>query len=313
MSTDSLHNHLDELRTAFGDKLKENAALAGYTTAKVGGPADILLEIENAEELEETVQLLWNLDIPFTILGRGSNLLISDEGLRGAALINRANAYRFDTESDPPTVWAESGANLGTVARMAAVNGLGGLEWASVIPGSVGGAVYGNAGAHGSDMKSNLLLANILHRTYGRETWTCEQMEYDYRTSALKRSPENAVILSAKLRLTHSTREAVQKRMSEFSEHRRQTQPPGASMGSMFKNPSGDYAGRLIEAAGLKGTRIGDAQISSVHANFFVNLGNAKAADIWQLIQLTQRTVLEKFDVQLQLEIEPLGHWPENA
>ncbi len=144
----------------------------------------------------------------------------------------------------------------------------------------MGGAIYGNAGAYGGDMNGSLLLAEILHPT-GKELWSVERMQYQYRSSLLKRErTASAVILAARLKLERSSPGSVQEKMEAFSARRRSTQPPGASMGSMFKNPPGDYAGRLIEAAGLKGTRIGDAEISTVHANFFVNHGKASAADI---------------------------------
>jgi UDP-N-acetylmuramate dehydrogenase len=161
------------------------------------------------------------------------------------------------------------------------------------------------------DRNSNLVLAEILHRTQGKQTWDCAQMQYSYRSSALKRSPGEAVILSARLKLNQSTQEEVQARMDEFNARRRRSQPPGASLGSMFKNPPNEYAGRLIEAAGLKGARIGGAQISTIHANFFVNDQNATAQDLQQLIELAQQRVFEKFGIQLELEVEWLGIWQQ--
>ena len=175
----------------------------------------------------------------------------------------------------------------------------------------MGGAVYGNAGAYGSDLSTNLVLAEILHPTQGRLEWSAEQMQYDYRTSTLKRQPAQAVILAARLRLTPATPAEVQAKMEELAEKRRKSQPPGASLGSMFKNPSGNYAGRLIEAAGLKGTRSGGVQVSPMHANFFVNDENATAGDYDRLIQHVQRSVFEHSGVWLDLEIERIGEWPD--
>jgi UDP-N-acetylmuramate dehydrogenase len=189
---------------------------------------------------------------------------------------------------------------------------LSGLEWASTIPGTVGGAVYGNAGAHGSDMQSSLLLAEILHPQKGREWCPVEQMGYQYRNSTLKSERSQAVVLSARLKLTQRTPAEVKATLETLAEKRRISQPPGASMGSMFKNPPGDYAGRLIEAAGLKSRKAGDAEISPVHANFFINHGQARAVDIWSLIQLARDTVADRFGVQLELEIETLGEWNGN-
>ncbi len=300
---------LEPLRAAFGERLQENILMANYTTAHVGGPVDAAVIAQSAAELENAVQSLWDLKVSFFLLGSGSNVLVSDAGLRGVVVINRAHTVKIDTHTSPPTVWAESGANLSATARQLALRGLSGLEWAANIPGSVGGAVYGNAGAYGMDVKGCLVLAEILHRTQGRQSWPGARLEFDYRSSILKRDPGQAVVLAARFGLTTSTKDEVQARMDSYNAQRRRSQPPGASLGSMFKNPEGDYAGRLIEAAGLKGTRIGGAQISKMHANFFVNDQQASAKDIWGLIQLAHRTVQDRFGVDLEMEVELLGEW----
>lgn len=303
---------VDALREAFGIRLQVNASLAGYTTARVGGAADALLSARTAGELEQTARQLWEMGIPFLILGAGSNVLVSDSGVRGVVLLNRARSIQIDpgsqAEEREPSVWAESGALIGTLARRAAIEGLSGFEWAATVPGTLGGAIYGNAGAHGGDMQGCLLLAEILHPT-GIITWPVEQMQFAYRSSLLKREQRQAVILSARLKLSRSDPSSVQATMDSFAAHRRRTQPPGASLGSMFKNPPGDYAGRLIQEAGLKGTKIGDAEISSVHGNFFINHGRASAADIGRLVQLARETVKQRFGIQLELEVELLGDW----
>ena len=298
---------ISTLRAAFGDRLQENVFLAPYTSARIGGPADALITASSADELAQTVSRLWELDIPYEILGGGSNMLVSDRGVRAVVILNRAKAVRFDKGSRPK-VRVEAGVVIANLARRAASHGLAGLEWAAAVPGTVGGAVYGNAGAFGGDMASNLIQAELLTKS-GRESWPVEKMEYGYRTSILKRQSLKVVVLSAELRLEHSTKEVVSVKISEFSERRKATQPPGASMGSMFKNPPGDFAGRLIEAAGLKGTRIGTAEISPVHANFFINHGQTKAEDVRALVNLAQKTVAEKFGVNLELEIELIGEW----
>jgi UDP-N-acetylmuramate dehydrogenase len=301
-----------KLRAIFGERLQENVRLANYTTARVGGAADGLLVANSSTELAEIGRRLWELSVPFRILGSGSNVLVSDNGFRGVVVINHARTVKINARQTPPTVWAESGANFSSVARQAALRCLSGLEWAATIPGTIGGAVYGNAGAHGADMQTNLVMAEILHPQNGIEMWTCERLGYEYRSSAIKRERLPLIILSATLRLTHGDKDEIWARMQEYVTKRRRTQPPGASMGSMFKNPPGDFAGRLIEAAELKGARVGGAEISPVHANFFINSGNATARDIWKLIRLAQRTVQEKFNVNLELEIELLGEWDEN-
>ena len=290
------------LRAAFGDRLQENVSLAPYTSARIGGLADFFIIAKSADGLEEIFSQLWEMEIPCLLLGGGSNLLISDEGFRGIVVLNKAKEIRFN-EGDNPSVWVESGATLTRVAHQAASRGLDGLAWATTIPGTVGGAVYGNAGAFGGDMASVLHQVEILIKS-GRKTCSVEDMGYAYRSSTLKGSTIKHVILSAEIKLVEGNQAQIQERMRPFIQKRKDTQPPGASMGSMFKNPEGDYAGRLIEAAGLKGTRIGNVEISSIHANFFVNNGETKASDVKALIELAQKEVFEKFGVSLELEIE---------
>ncbi|GAB4504334.1 MAG: UDP-N-acetylmuramate dehydrogenase [Anaerolineales bacterium] len=298
---------LPALRAAFGDRLQENVPLAPYTSARIGGPADALVTVSSADELAETISCLWEWGVPYVLLGGGSNVLVSDRGLRGVAVLNRAKAVRFHN-GDRPGVWAEAGAVFANLVRRCASHGLSGLEWAATVPGTVGGAVYGNAGAFGGDMAGSLLQAEVLTQA-GRETWPVEKFAYGYRTSALKRGEVRGIVLSAEFGLERSTKETVSVKIAQFSARRKETQPAGASMGSMFKNPPGDFAGRLLEAAGLKGTRIGAVEISSLHANFFVNHGQTRAEDVRALIRLAQKTVAEKFGVTLELEIELVGEW----
>lgn len=310
---------LTELRHTFGERLQENQPLAKFTSARLGGPADALLVANSADQLAETVEALWGMDVPFLLLGGGSNLLVSDLGVRGVVLLNRANKVVFDDQK--PSVWTESGKNFGSLSRQAARKGYSGLEWAAGIPGTVGGAVVGNAGAHGGDTAGNLELAEVLHREQGKAFWKAERFNYGYRTSVLKaniapdqpQSQPQAVVLGASFNLEFGSPEGIQQKLDEFLEFRRRTQPPGASMGSMFKNPPGDYAGRLIEAAGMKGVRLGSAGISNLHANFFINYGQASAADVYALIQQTRQAVEDQFGVKLDLEIEIVGEWPQMA
>ncbi len=292
------------LRALLGDRFQEEASLAPYTSARIGGPADYLLIVASADELATVVTTLWQAGVPFRLLGGGSNVLISDAGIRGVVLLNRARAVRFQAAS----VWAESGASLSLIARRAAAQGLAGLEWAAAVPGTLGGAVYGNAGAFGGDVAGCLRWAEVL-TPQGRRRVTAEELGYGYRTSALKRGQLSGVVLAVELGLQADDPQAVQARLNEWTARRKASQPPGASMGSMFKNPPGDYAGRLIEAAGLKGLRIGNVEVSPVHANFFVNHGQTRAADVRALIEKVRQTVYERFGVELELEIELLGEW----
>jgi UDP-N-acetylmuramate dehydrogenase len=297
----------DVLFSRLGDRVKENVSLAPYTSARIGGPADILITVTSADELARAIKLLRKEQIPYTILGGGSNVLISDRGIRGVVILNRAKGVRFHN-GEEPSVTAESGVIFSNLANRCASKGLSGLEWAAAVPGTIGGAVYGNAGAFGGDIAGSLIWAELLTEN-GREKFTAEQMAYGYRTSILKRGELDAVVLSAQLRLKAATREEVTASIQQFSAHRKATQPAGASMGSMFKNPDGDYAGRLIESAGLKGTRIGNAEVSPVHGNFFITHEHTRAEDIRALIALVQSTVKEKHGVDLELEIELIGEW----
>jgi UDP-N-acetylmuramate dehydrogenase len=300
---------LSILRSTFGDRLQENVPLSGYTSARIGGPAEALLFVRSADELAQAADTLWKMNVPFVLLGGGSNVLVSDRGLRGVAVINRARLVKFDSQAEPPIVRVESGVTPNDIAQRAAHLGLTSFEWAASVPGSLGGAVYGNAGAFGGEMSRNLVSVDLFLRQGGRVTWPVEKMEYEYRSSVLKRERPEAVILSAELKLERGDPEAIRAKMEEFSARRRSTQPPGTSMGSMFKNPPNDKAGRLIEAAGLKGKRIGNAEISMQHANFFINHGKTRAEDMKALIDMARKTVAEKFGMNLELEIELIGEW----
>ncbi|HUS84825.1 MAG TPA: UDP-N-acetylmuramate dehydrogenase [Anaerolineales bacterium] len=298
------------LRELFGDRLGESVPMAPYTSARIGGLADFLLEVHSADDLADATRQLWDEDVPFRILGGGSNILVSDRGVREVVVLNRARKIHFFQEDEAHYVKAESGAVLGTVARLAGDRGWSGLEWGATVPGTVGGAVVGNAGAYGEDMASVLKVAEILQQDGCVEEWPLERLQYGYRDSILKRNP-GPVILSTILELSASTVDACKTKIGEYSQQRTQSQPAGASMGSMFKNPPDDFAGRLIDAVGLKGIKQGAVSISSKHANFFMNEGEGTADQVWTLIQTAREKVKEKFGVSLELEIELIGEWPE--
>lgn len=303
---------LRKLQALFGDKLQENVRMANYTTTRVGGPASGMISVHTADEMRRTVKILWELDAPFRILGSGSNLLVSDAGYKGVMVHNRCHNVRIDTKGEQPVIFAEGGANLGAVSRQASLRGVSGFEWANSIPGTVGGAVYGNAGAHGSDISMCMLMAQVITKSDGEQNLDSEGMGFRYRSSQFKRDGEEVVILSASFFGTKVEPEVTQKLLEELTEKRRQTQPVGPSFGSTFKNPKGDFAGRLLEAAGMKGVTSGHASISTVHANFILNDGEATAQDYYRLIRLAQKKVKEQFDVSLNLEIELLGEFEDD-
>jgi len=304
-------NALTRLREIFGTQLQENVHMSNYTTINIGGAADALLILYSAASIEKAITELWHLEIPFLILGSGSNVLISDQGIREVVIINRAHNLKIITNGAQNKVWAESGSILSQVARQAGWRGLTGLEWAAAIPGTVGGAVYGNAGAFGRDISCNLTLAEILHHKNGKENWSNERLAFTYRSSLLKREPEDSVILSATFNLEHGELDEIKARMDDYRKKRMSNQPPGASMGSVFCNPPEQKAGHLIEAVGLKGKSIGMAEISPTHANFIINTGVATAQDILDLIELCQRKVEDQMNVHLKPEIQFIGEWDE--
>ena len=303
----------ERFRQAFGDAFQVDVRMSRYTSARVGGPADMFVTVHSASELQTAAELAYTSHVRYMVLGGGSNILVADAGLRGLVIMNRARAVNFRNTGVSVVCTVESGMNLSSLARQCIAKGLGGLEWAVSVPGTVGGAVVGNAGAHGGDMADNLVAATIWEPGLGTRIYSNEEMAYDYRDSVLKREQEQyrprRVVLSAELALTPEPVDVLIARADGFTAHRKQTQPGGASMGSMFKNPEHYYAGYLIDAAGLKGFRSGDAYISEKHANFFVNEGEATAEDVRALIAEAWNTVREQFGVELELEVELVGDW----
>ena len=295
------------------DGLRRGESLARYTAARLGGPADYLY-IAKDPEYGDTLELLrwaWGRALPVTIIGGGANVLISEAGIRGLTIVNRATQIERAAAGDRTSVVVSSGTNLIRLARTCQEWGLSGLEWAIAVPGTVGGAVVNNAGAHGSDIASSLVRA-LVYEVDGGQRWVgIGEMDYGYRHSQLKSRPDRRFfVMRAEFLLEADERASIQGRMDHNNEYRRRTQPPGASLGSIFKNPAGDYAGRLIEAAGLKGHQIEAVQVSPIHANFFVSEGNsASANDYFSLIHSVRERVELMFGVRLELEIQTLGEW----
>ena len=295
------------------DGLLREQPLARFTAARLGGPADYLY-IAREPDYADTLALLeeaWRRDLPVTVIGGGANVLVADAGIRGLTIINRATDFQLNSEGDAALLQASSGANLIRLARFCQENELTGLEWAIAVPGTLGGAAVNNAGAHGSDIASSLTRLLVYEAEGGKRWRDVDSLQYAYRSSRLKhRRDRRFFVMRAELKLQRDDAARIQKRMEHNNEYRRMTQPPGASMGSIFKNPPGDYAGRLIEAAGLKGKVLGAVQVSPLHANFFVNLSvDASASDYFELIQLVRADVKERFGVALELEIQTLGEW----
>ena len=289
------------LAARFGDRLLRDEPLARHTAARLGGPADALVTAKTLDEFLFALRFAWERGVAYRILGGGANVLAADAGFRGLVVVNRADALAIEADG---RVRAESGLSLSTLARRCMARGLGGLQWAVSVPGTLGGAVINNAGAHGSDMAA-CLIETTVHTPDRVATLSLAEMAYGYRASALKHAAGPFAVTEAVLQLQPGGNPAALRAEADgYVAHRKRTQPPGASLGSIFKNPPGDYAGRLIEAAGLKGTQIGGVRISPVHANFFVHAGAGTSADYVALIRLAQETVAARFGVDLELEIQ---------
>lgn len=278
-------------------KIQENHLLAPYTTYQIGGPADYFVEAQSTEEVLESLDWAAELDLPVFVFGGGSNLLFDDAGFRGLVIRMKAEGVKVEGER----VTADAGVLMARVVKAAAEAGLTGIEAWNGLPGTVGGAVTGNAGCFGVETKDVLESAVVWLPGEGVRDVTPEFFDYHYRTSRLKKEP--GIVLSATFKLAKGEAEEITAKMREIARSRIQKQPPGSSTGSFFKNPEGDSAGRLIEAAGLKGHVLGKAQISPHHANFFLNKGGATAGDILALADLAQKTVGDKFGVVLEREV----------
>lgn len=290
-------------------KITRDETLARHTTFRIGGAAEYFTRVNSRAELTQAVRWGRARELEIFILGNGSNILVSDAGVRGLVIKNHADAVQENQSAcgEILRVTADSGAPLPGLANRLARQGWRGLEWAIGVPGTVGAAVVTNAGAHGSAISDSVTRVEILDARNNARWWRRDELRYAYRASVLKQALNEYVVLRAEFELRRDEPANCIARMSQYTEHRRRTQPTDPSVGSMFKNPPGDYAGRLIDAAGMKGQRVGNVQVSNVHANFFVNLGGATARETLRLVELTQAAVREKFKVELELEIQLVG------
>ena len=301
------------LINSFGDHARANESIAPYTTIRIGGSVDVLLVAHNETELSKMTQTCWELNIPMMVLGNGSNVLISDKGIRGVCIINHADQIKLIEDPKKPGemnhIFTESGALLGKVSRFAEEHALATFEWAEGIPGTIGGSIIGNAGAYGGEIAGNFVSAKILQRGKEKTLFFSEDMDFRYRYSIFKHNKEDFIVLSAIFKLEAGEKETIRQLMLENQKKRRKKQSSYKSIGSVFKNPANDYAGRLINRLNLKGMRVGDAMISYEHANIFVNVGKASSTDYRRLIELTQKKVFAHYGIQLEPEILFIGEW----
>jgi UDP-N-acetylmuramate dehydrogenase len=330
------------LRPRFGARLRRHEPLARHCTFGVGGPADLWLSLESREELLWLVRRCAEERWPLLLIGNGTNVLFGDAGVHGIVARIALNGYRIEEQEDGMALlYAEAGVSWPRLLNELAPQGWGGLEFGPGIPGTLGGGVISNAGAHHGDLAQVLEWVEVLDarpclageqqegapvgeiRRYPRAA-----LELGYRHSRFRAArrvnfdesgyPQAAprgliepaeIVLLLGIRLHREEPQRLRARIEEYKQHRKRTQPPQPSAGSIFKNPPGDYAGRLIELAGAKGLRYGNACISERHANFIVNLGGATAADIAALIMEARNRVRERFGVELELEVELRGEW----
>jgi len=326
------------LQAHFGEQVRFDEPLARHCTFGVGGPADAWVVARVEQDLIDLVQLAAEHHWPLMLVGNGTNTLYADEGACGIVVQNGLNSWELiPLEGDCALIRAGAGVHLPALVNKLAAAGWGGLEFGAGIPASLGGAIVSNAGAHGRSVSDVVRQVRVLEvapdgHSYTLRTYAPTELQLAYRHSRFRarrtivfdeqgwpvpprRLPIEPLemILGIDLLVQRTDPERAQEQVARYKQHRKETQPPQPSAGSVFKNPPGDYAGRLIEQAGLKGVRAGQAQISPRHANFIVNLGGARAADIVQLIALARRTVQMRFGIELELEVEFRGDWPTNC
>jgi len=329
-----------QLHAHFRERVRRNEPLARHCTFGVGGPADIWVSLDTQEDLVRLVRLCAEQHWPLLIVGNGTNILYADAGVRGIVARIALSTYTIEDSGDGTALLrAGAGVSWPRLLNELATLGWGGLEFGPGIPGTLGGGVISNAGAHNSDLGQVLEWITVLDARSSDEAqeqitlplerrYLHAELDLSYRNSRFRADrrvqfnasgyPEVAprgriepaeIIMQLGIRLHREDPEVLRKRIEHYKQHRKQTQPPQQSAGSVFKNPAGDFAGRLIEQVGLKGATIGGARISDRHANFIVNVGGASAADVAALIQEAHNRVQQQFGISLELEVELRGEW----
>ncbi len=291
---------------------REQEPLSEHTTFRIGGPAAFYLAPESEDEVREALAFAGEKGLPYYLIGRGSNLLCSDEGYDGVIIEIGKGMEQISIEwaSEGAIVTAQAGVSLSSLAARLAKEGLTGFEFAGGIPGTLGGAIAMNAGAYGGEIKDCILSARVLTEQGEIRTLDKAELELGYRTSVIQR--ESAIVLSGTFAFQRGDTEKIQETMRELNQRRRDKQPlEYPSAGSTFKRPEGHFAGKLIEDAGLRGYRVGDAQVSEKHCGFVVNRGHATAAEVYRLIRDVQKKVWDEFQVKLEPEVRMIGNFGE--
>lgn len=298
-------NLIDGLSRIIGkENIKLDEPMAKHTTFKIGGPAQVFVTPKNIEEIQQVVLLCKAEKVPFFVLGKGSNLLVSDEGMEGVViqLYDRfAECRVLDNH-----IYARAGVMLSKLGHIAYENSLTGFEFAAGIPGTLGGAVMMNAGAYGGEIKDIITSVDLMDDAGNTFTKNCEEMDFAYRHSIVEE--HRYIVLGALIHLEQGKKNEIQQKMKELAEARKLKQPlEFPSAGSTFKRPEGYFAGKLIMDAGLRGYQVGGAQISEKHCGFVINKGNAKAADVLKLVDDVRKKVYDTFQVELEPEVRLVG------
>lgn len=298
---------LEKLQKLLGqDKVLINEPMSAHTTFRIGGPADYFVMPQTTEELAKVLELCKEKNVPYFVLGNGSNLLVGDKGFRGVVIQLYKNFDGLQIEGTKVT--AKAGAMLIRVAKESGKAGLTGLEFASGIPGTIGGAMVMNAGAYGGEMKDVVTAVTVLTKDGEIKTLTAEEMNFRYRGSVVE--DEGYIVLEAVMELKEGNLEEIQARIDELSVQRRTKQPiEYPSAGSTFKRPEGYFAGKLIMDAGLRGYQVGGAQVSEKHCGFVINAGGATATDVMQLMSDVSEKVQQQFGVALEPEVKRIGEF----
>ena len=303
-----MNNVLEQLNNVLNnDEIKLNEPLSKHTTYKIGGVADYFVMPTDIEKIKECIEIAKANNVPYFVLGRGSNVLASDEGYRGMIIHLGNNFSEIEIDEESNIITADAGASIIGVSSKAAQAGLTGLEFVCGVPGTVGGAVSMNAGCYGGEISDVLISAVILDEDGNIKKVTKEDLKMVYRYSIILE--KSIIILSSSFKLEKGDSDEIKQRMNELNERRKKVQPldkPNA--GSVFKRPDGYFPGKLIEDAGFKGVKIGGAEVSTMHANFIVNNDNATAKDVMTLVKDIKAKVKEMEDVDLELELKLLGN-----
>jgi UDP-N-acetylmuramate dehydrogenase len=295
----------EALTTRLDDRIEFDALLSRHTSLRIGGPADAIASPANRDELSQLLQICAEFDLPTLVIGAGFNVLVREDGVR--AVVIRLKKLRRIDRDHANRLTIEAGASHGTITRYCVENALTGLEFGAGIPGTLGGWIAMNAGIGVREMKDVVVEIEIVSRT-GDEVRRLQRTDLDFRYRELAGLPAGSIITAATLQVDESERAKVQDEIDRLLAHRRSTQPTDIpSCGSVFRNPAGQFAGQLIESVGLKGTREGAAEISTVHANFIVNHGGATASDVLRLIERAREKVESERGIQLETEVKILG------